>query len=164
MHFLICKDTLVFSIMNIFIHSFSAAYPVRGCRRGLSQLHRGKAGYTLDKSPVHHRADIQRQTTIRVVGQGLGFSGCPPHCQMIFQSLHMSWFLRLSLPSSRLEVFCLVYGTPGVTLKNPALSFVSGSTILGLHLPNLNICIRKGKSANQLYPQHVAFKLLHWKL
>lgn len=26
--------------------------------------HGYKAGYTLDKSPVHHRADIKRQTTI----------------------------------------------------------------------------------------------------
>ena len=48
-----------------FIH-FLPLYHVRGRRGSLSQCHGVKAGYTLDKTPVHHRADIYRRTTINL--------------------------------------------------------------------------------------------------
>ena len=49
-------------------------------------------------------------------------------------------FLRFFSKTGR---FCLFCGTPGVTLKNPELLFVSGYTNLGSHLPNHNRSIER---------------------
>ena len=55
---------ITYSFIHSFIHSFSAAYPVTGCGGGwsLSQHHRAKAGYTLDKSPGLTYRDKQPST------------------------------------------------------------------------------------------------------
>ena len=60
-----------------------------------------------------------------------------------FHSLCMSIAVGFIIPVflcffARTGSLCLFCGTPSVTLKNPKLLFVSGSTILGPHLPHRN--------------------------